>query len=121
MSVRHDRRRWLATVGALAAVAVLGEAAAAKPRTIKVVAKKFEFVPHEIHLKRGETVQLQFTAPEVPMGANFPDFGVRADVMPGKPTLLQLTADKAGRFTFLCDVFCGTGHEEMSGTLVVEG
>jgi cytochrome c oxidase subunit 2 len=32
---------------------------------------------------------------------------------------LQLTPDKSGTFTFLCDVFCGTGHEEMSGTLIV--
>jgi cytochrome c oxidase subunit 2 len=85
------------------------------------VAKKFEFVPGEIRVKRGETVRLRFTAPEVPMGASFPDFGLRTDVMPGKPATLELTADKAGRFTFLCDVFCGSGHEDMNGVLVVEG
>lgn len=121
MSPRTDRRRWLATVGALALAGAYGGAAQAKVRTINVVAKKFEFVPGEIRLKRGETVQLRFSAPEVPMGANFPDFGVRTDVVPGKPATLQLTADKVGRFTFLCDVFCGSGHENMSGLLVVEG
>jgi cytochrome c oxidase subunit 2 len=121
MSTRTDRRRWLAAVGAVALGGAFGSAAQAKPRTIHVVAKKFVFVPNEIRLKRDETVRLSFTAPEVPMGANFPDFGVRTDIVPGQPAQLQLTADKAGRFTFLCDVFCGTGHEDMSGTVVVEG
>jgi cytochrome c oxidase subunit II len=32
---------------------------------------------------------------------------------------ISLTPDKAGRFAFACDVFCGVGHEEMSGTLIV--
>jgi cytochrome c oxidase subunit II len=103
---------------ALSSLAALAPAAP-KARVIKVVAKKFVYVPNEIRMKRGETVMLQFTAPEVPMGFSLPDFGVRADIMPGKVTSLQLTPDKNGTFTFLCDVFCGTGHEDMNGTLVV--
>ena len=31
----------------------------------------------------------------------------------------EATPDKAGTFIFLCDVFCGDGHEGMNGTLVV--
>jgi len=27
--------------------------------------------------------------------------------------------DKTGTFTFVCDIFCGTGHEEMDGTIEV--
>lgn len=53
------------------------------------------------------------------MGANFADFKQRVDIMPGKVATLRLTLDQVGRYTFLCDVFCGSGHEEMSGTLVV--
>ena len=120
-SLQLTRRR--ALMGAAAALALSSVAALswAKPksRVIKVVAKKFEFVPGEIHVKRGETVTLQFTAPEVPMGFNLADFNVRADIVPGKVASLDLTPDKAGTFTFLCDVFCGSGHEDMSGTLIV--
>ena len=76
-------------------------------------------MPSEIRVKAGETVTLQFTAPEVPMGFSLPDMAVRADIFPGKVTTLNLTPDKAGSFAFLCDVFCGSGHEEMSGTLIV--
>lgn len=110
-------------MGAAGAIALSSAVfiASAKPkaRVIKIVAKKFEFVPGEIHVKQGETVTLQFTTPEVPMGFNLADFKLRADLMPGKVVSLELTPDRAGTFTFLCDVFCGTGHEDMSGMLIV--
>jgi len=114
------RRDLLAATGAaaLAPAALLAVAASAE-RVIPVVAKKFEFVPNEIRVRRGETVILQLSAPEVPMGFNLADFRQRVDIVPGKTATLRLTADKAGSFVFLCDVFCGTGHEDMSGTLVV--
>lgn len=120
MSVDSSRRTVIGAVGAIA-LGSLGviATAKAKPRVIKVVAKRFEFVPAEIHVKQGETVTLQFSVVDVPMGFNLADFKLRADLMPGKPTPLELTPDRAGTFTFLCDVFCGSGHEDMSGTLVV--
>jgi len=119
-SRRVDRRAFVGAAGGLVLGAVTGWALAAPPpRVIEVVAKKFEFAPGEIRVARGEAVMLQFTAPEVPMGFNLADFNLRADIVPGKVTALPFTADKAGTFTFLCDVFCGSGHEDMSGTLVV--
>ena len=117
---RLNRRTVLSAAGALAlgSVAVLATAAP-KARVIKVIAKKFVYVPNEIHVKQGETVEFHLTAPEVPMGFSIPDFTTRADVVPGKVTVVKLTPDKAGTFTFLCDVFCGSGHEDMNGTLIV--
>jgi cytochrome c oxidase subunit 2 len=53
------------------------------------------------------------------MGFSLPDFQTRADIVPGKVTRLRFTPDKAGSFTFLCDIFCGSGHETMNGTLNV--
>jgi cytochrome c oxidase subunit II len=117
----HSRRRHV--IGAAGALALVSWTALAatqpKERVINVIAKKFRFVPEAIKVKRGETIVLHFTAPEVPMGANFADFKQRIDIVPGQVATLRLTPQQAGRFVFLCDVFCGTGHEEMSGTLVV--
>ena len=53
-------------------------------------------------------------------GFKMPDFGLRTDIVPGQETRVTMTPDKAGSFTFFCDVFCGDGHEDMEGTLVVE-
>ena len=120
MSVDSGRRIWLAAAAALSFGGVTALALPRpKERVIKIVAKKFEFVPNEIQVRNGETVILQLSAPEVPMGFNLADFGMRTDIMPGKGATLRFTPDKAGSFTFLCDVFCGSGHEDMSGTLIV--
>ena len=114
-------RRTVMTAAAALALGSVTALALAKPkqRVIHVVAKKFVFVPNEIRVRKGETVTLKFTAPEVPMGFSLTDFGVRTDIVPGKGATLQLTPDKVGSFTFLCDLFCGAGHEDMNGMLIV--
>jgi len=53
------------------------------------------------------------------MGINVAALGVRADIVPGRPTRLRLPPLKPGRYVFNCDVFCGSGHEEMEGAIVV--
>jgi cytochrome c oxidase subunit 2 len=70
-------------------------------------------------LRIGLPVVLELSSLDVVMGFNAPDFGVRADVLPGKTSLVRFAPDRSGRFAFLCDIFCGTGHEEMAGTIVV--
>ena len=113
-------RRLLLTGGAAALVAVAARGAAgAAPRRIAVVARKFVFIPGEILVKRGESVVLEFSAPEVAMGFFAPALGLRALIVPGEVAKVPFTAEKAGRFDFLCDVFCGDGHEGMNGHLVV--
>jgi cytochrome c oxidase subunit 2 len=116
-----DRRLLLggfaATLVALAARATAG----GEPRRIAVVARKFVFIPNEITVRRGESVVLEFTAPEVTMGFHAPALGLRALIVPGEVARVPFTADQSGRFDFVCDVFCGDGHEGMNGHLVVPG
>ena len=122
MSMQANRRRALAAGAALIAGAATGVGVFAQggERVIKVVARKWVFIPGEIELKKGEPVTLELTAPEVVMGFNAPDFKVRADIIPGQVAKVRFTPDKTGTFTFLCDIFCGDGHEGMSGKLIVK-
>ena len=106
------------TIGSLGAY-VAAQSAEPKEKVIKITAKKFNYTPAEVKLKKGVPVILEFRTQDVMMGFNLPDFNVRADMVPGKVTRLRLTPDKTGTFVFLCDVFCGTGHEEMNGKLTV--
>ncbi len=98
---------------------VIAQSAGPKEKVIRITAKKFNYTPGEIKLKKGVPVILEFTTLDVMMGFNLPDFNVRADIVPGKVTRLRLVPDKTGTFIFLCDVFCGTGHEEMNGKITV--
>jgi cytochrome c oxidase subunit 2 len=91
-----------------------------KERVIKIVAKRFDYTPNEIVLKTGQPVRLEFTSIDFVHGFKIPDLNVRADLPPGRVTIIRLTPEKAGVYDFLCDNFCGSGHEEMSGKIIVK-
>jgi cytochrome c oxidase subunit 2 len=81
--------------------------------------RRFSFEPAEIRVARGEAVTLELSSMDVPMGFALADFGLRRDVLPGTVSRLEFTPDKRGEFLFHCDVFCGSGHEDMGGVLIV--
>ena len=94
--------------------------AAEQPIEIKISAKKFEYHPNRITAKVGQPIVLVLTSQDRIHGFKMPDFGLRTDIVPGQETRVSLTPEKPGNFAFLCDVFCGDGHEDMEGVLVVE-
>lgn len=106
---------------ALASIAsfVAAQPAQPKEKVIRIDAKRFDYTPGELTLKKGEAVILELTSRDVLMGFNLPDFNLRADMVPDKVTRVRFVPDKTGSFTFLCDVFCGSKHEEMNGRLTV--
>ena len=115
---RHGRA---AVLLALAASLLVGAANDDAPpaRIVKVVAQRFHYTPNEIELKTGQPVVLEFTALDFTHGFNIPDLAIRADLRAGAVTRVRLQPEKAGAYDFLCDNFCGAGHEEMNGRIVV--
>ena len=86
---------------------------------VKMTAKKFEYAPQEIMLKKGVPAVLEITALDRLHGFTCPDLGIRADLLPGKVTRINVLPQKTGKFPFHCDIFCGDGHEDMAGTIIV--
>lgn len=89
-------------------------------RVIRITAKKFEYSPNEIRLKKGVPVVLELTSLDRLHGFDCPELGIRSDIEPGKVTTVRFVPDKVGTFSFHCDIFCGDGHEDMAGRFVVE-
>jgi cytochrome c oxidase subunit 2 len=87
---------------------------------VSVAASKFEFTPDKVTAKVGVPLTFVLTSFDRIHGFKMPEFGIRADILPDTETRVTITPTRAGTFTFFCDVFCGDGHEEMAGTLVVE-
>ena len=100
-----------------------GLATAAVPdgaeQVVRMTAKKFEYTPSQITLKKGVPVVLEITALDRDHGFKVPELGVRADLKSGQVTRVRIVPDRTGTFEFRCDVFCGSGHEDMSGEIVV--
>jgi len=107
-------------IATLIAVVIGGHLIAAEnEQVIQITAKRFEYSPKEITLKKGVPVVLEFTSLDRLHGFNCPGLKLRMDIRPGKVNTLRFTPDKAGTFPFHCDNFCGSGHEGMKGTIIV--
>ncbi len=117
-------KKWV-LLGLFAAMVVVGPVAAGfaddqAVQVIKVTAKKFEYSPKVITIKKGVPVILEFTSLDRLHGFNCPDLKIRADITPGKVSQVRVLAEKSGTYEFHCDIFCGEGHEGMTGSIVVE-
>ena len=108
----------LAVAGCVAAAQVAPKAP--QTQTVEILAQKFNFTPEEIKVKKGMPVDLELTTLDRLHGFNVPGLGLRAEIVPGQTTHVKFTPDKAGRFLFHCDVFCGEGHEDMDAAIIVE-
>jgi len=91
-----------------------------KERVIKISARRFEFSPAEIKIRKGEPVIPEFTSLDVHHGFNCPGLAVRTDIYPDKASTVRIVPEKSGVYNFFCDVFCGEGHSDMSGKITVE-
>jgi cytochrome c oxidase subunit II len=119
-----NRKRLLQFLGATAVVTLIFGVrahlgAAATEQVIHLTAKKFEYSPNEITVKKGQPVVIEIVSLDRKHGFTIPDLKVRSDVKPGTQNVVRFTPDKTGTFNFHCDLFCGSGHEGMAGTLVV--
>ena len=89
------------------------------PRRIEVTAKRFDFTPAEITVKKGEPVVIVLKSVDVAHVLRFRDLGVNVKVDKGKTGELTFTPTKTGNFVGACSVFCGSGHGGMKLTLHV--
>jgi cytochrome c oxidase subunit 2 len=93
---------------------------AAEPRVIEVVARRYAFEPAEIQVTVGEAVRLMVRSGDGLHGFEIKPFKVKKDLERGAaPIAIDIKADRAGRFEYLCSQYCGEGHDDMKGALVV--
>ena len=96
------------------------EDGAEQVKTFTLTAKKWDFIPSTISVKKGDTVKLKIESIDVSHGFALPDFGINERLEPGDIVEIEFVADKTGTFTFFCSVQCGSGHSGIKGKLVVE-
>jgi heme/copper-type cytochrome/quinol oxidase subunit 2 len=105
----HTQKGWVS--GSINAAEVLTSSLSPKKST-----------PPVIKVNKGDRVVLKLTSSDVVHGFSLKDFGIFINdgIHPGKPQTISFIADKEGRFTFACNAICGSHHENMSGTIIVD-
>ena len=118
------------TVALLAAATIMGKGgqhgwsprsvlAAEPPQVIEIKAKKYEFSPSEITLKKGTPVVLRLSTEDRSHGFFVKPLNIDADIKPGQVTEVAITPDATGDYVVICDHYCGLGHGNMKMTLTV--
>jgi cytochrome c oxidase subunit 2 len=107
-------------------------------QVIEMTAKKYEYSPSPVRVKRGAKVQLRITSLDKTHGFKInlsPDgsdkkndpgliFSSNKDdcfkLEKGVPTVVEFVARTQGTYSFHCCNRCGIGHGGMKGQIVVE-
>lgn len=106
-------------------------------KVIEMSAKKYEFTPSEIHVKKGTRIRLTVHSVDETHGVKltlFPEGskdkstpGLKFDnpqengkVEKGTDQVLEFVAVEPGTYDFKCAKVCGMSHGKMKGKLIVE-
>ena len=104
------------TIWALQALA--GQAP--EPRVIEITARRFAFEPAQIDATVGERLRLVVRSADGVHGVEIRKFRINREVpRGGTPVTIEFSASEAGRFPIICSEYCGDGHDDMTGMLVV--
>lgn len=94
-----------------------GEAnATGEVKEFTIDATNFEFDLKEIKVNKGDTVKVTLKNSEGMHAVEFE--GYKKEVK--EDETITFVADKTGEFEYICSIFCGTGHGDMVGKLIVE-
>lgn len=89
-------------------------------RVIKIKASRYRYEPDPIVVKLGERIRIAAATADVAHGLAISEFNINLALKPGQTETAEFLADKEGEFTIYCTVYCGAGHANMHGKLIVE-
>lgn len=72
-----------------------------------------------IEIPKGSKVLIQATSPDVIHGFNIAGTNANMMVEPGYLSSMEVTFEKTGEYTLVCNEYCGVGHHMMYGTVEV--
>ena len=79
----------------------------------------WRYYPSEITIPVGATVTFYVTSADVQHGFRVKDTNINVMVLPGQVSKTTHTFDKPGEYPFICSEYCGVGHQNMFGTIIV--
>lgn len=89
-------------------------------RTIHMGVRQYAWDPSVIQAKQGELVRLIIHNADVQHGLVIPELNVLNIDIPTEGAVIEFEANKVGTFVFFCSYYCGEGHSEMRGKIIIE-
>lgn len=97
----------------------IGKNSGASPKSeevkeFKINAFRFSYEPNVITVNKNDKVKILINNTDTIHGIRIPDLGISGN------DFIEFTAGKSGQFAWYCNTFCGGGHTQMQGTLIVK-
>ena len=84
------------------------------------MATRFNFEPSRVEVTEGERIKLLVKSGDGVHGLQIKKFKIDKKIpRGGDPVTIEFVATAVGEFPILCSEYCGDGHEDMKGMLVV--
>jgi len=125
MTVRRGRQTTRrAAIGRLAGLWIVAlpqppEPEPAGRRTFTLTARKFQFDPEVIDVRRNDIVRITITSADIDHSFTIDAYRIQKRIPAGGSVTVEFRADEVGRFPFYCSMRLDPGCAEMSGELIV--
>jgi cytochrome c oxidase subunit 2 len=87
--------------------------------TVTMVAARYGFFPPHVEVPAGTPVTFRWASADVLHGVHVPFSNMSTMVVPGYVSEVTTQFDKPGEYPFLCNEYCGLGHDFMWSRLTV--
>jgi cytochrome c oxidase subunit 2 len=87
--------------------------------TVTMVAARYGFFPPVIDVPVDTEVKFRIASADVLHGVHVPYTNAASMIVPGYVSEFTTTFPKTGKFSFLCNEYCGLGHDSMWSRLNV--
>ncbi len=91
----------------------------APPGEVYLLAKQFFWFP-TLKLRAGETYRLHISSADFQHGFSLLPMNMNFQIVPGYDHVLTIIPQAPGIYPIVCNEFCGIGHQNMVGKIIVE-
>ena len=72
-----------------------------------------------LKFRKGQTYRLHMSSTDIQHGFSLLPINMNFQVLPGYDHVLTITPTMTGEFPIICNEFCGIGHHQMTGKIIV--
>ncbi len=86
---------------------------------VQMIAQMWSFQPRRIEIPAGSQLDIYLRAADILHGFKIEGTNINMMAVPGSINYMQLTFDEPGTYPLICHEYCGVGHHNMRGEIVV--
>ncbi len=87
---------------------------------VVMLGQAWSFTPNEVRVPAGAEVTFLMTTPDVIHGFHVEGTRLNVMLLPGQVSRVEYTFDEPGEHLIICHEYCGIGHHNMWGKVIVE-